>query len=91
VGSFAPNVFGLFDVIGNVREWCLDDGAHYTVPPRRGDGLRDARISGDPRSRINRGGSFKAPGTYGRSAERKNNPPDFKNHLTGVRAARPVN
>jgi len=35
VGSFPPNVFGLFDIGGNVWEWISDnyDGGYYAVSP----------------------------------------------------------
>jgi serine/threonine protein kinase/formylglycine-generating enzyme required for sulfatase activity len=38
VGSFAANPFGLFDVLGNVLEWCVDTPRSYTLPLRDGDG-----------------------------------------------------
>ncbi|WP_420463598.1 formylglycine-generating enzyme family protein [Candidatus Palauibacter sp.] len=55
VGSFAPNVFGLYDVIGNVLEWTQDcsNGSHAGAPT---DG--SAWQSGECGSRVLRGGSW---------------------------------
>lgn len=33
VASFKPNAFGLYDMTGNVRQWCFDRFAEYTNAP----------------------------------------------------------
>lgn len=58
VGTFAPNDFGLHEVLGNVAEWCRDEawipGVEVTTRP--GDGLRKPDFS---QGRAYRGGSFR--------------------------------
>ncbi len=87
VGSFAPNAFGLHDVLGNVFEWCRDWWAGYEVLPRPGDGLRQPV---DRRIRVGRGGCFASGAAWARSAARLGDTPDRKSDLVGVRPARSV-
>ena len=56
VGSFAPNGFGLYDMIGNVYEWCLDAMKNsYEGAPTDGSALVEG---GNTQQRIDRGGSW---------------------------------
>jgi formylglycine-generating enzyme required for sulfatase activity/tRNA A-37 threonylcarbamoyl transferase component Bud32 len=87
VGSFSPNPFALHDVLGNVSEWCRDWFGAYDLPPDPGDGLRHPT---DHRIRVDRGGSWNDGATFGRSAFREGNTPDFRRGIVGVRPARIV-
>ena len=56
VGSKAANGFGLFDMGGNLLEWCLDTNSNYGTE-RAGDGLRPTAGDGSA-YRCYRGGRF---------------------------------
>lgn len=64
VGRKKPNPWGLYDMHGNVFEWCRD------VYAQKLPGGRDPETSGDGPFRIFRGGSWCVDGSYCRSADR---------------------
>jgi formylglycine-generating enzyme required for sulfatase activity len=67
VGSFPPNAFGLYDMHGNVWEWCQDDWhENYIDAPK--DGSVWTSRSGD--TKMMRGGSWFINPHYCRSASR---------------------
>ncbi len=67
VGIFPPNAFGLYDMHGNLWEWCQDTShKNYQGAPIDGS----AWIGNDNRNRIMRGGSWSSPPEVCRSAIR---------------------
>ena len=71
VGSFLANSFGLYDMQGNVAEWCRDEYGNYGTTRRDGDGMP---LLGDGSSyRCYRGGGFSTLATGARSAHRNRN------------------
>ena len=88
VGSFPPNKFGLYDMLGNIWEW-TEDCAHYTYNDAPTDGsqwLADNR--GDCTQRILRGDSWLATGDLPRSALRNAFATVFRYDYVGFRVAR---
>jgi formylglycine-generating enzyme required for sulfatase activity len=69
VGSFPPNAFGLYDMHGNVWEWCQDDWHdNYSNAPK--DGSVWTSRSGN--TKLLRGGSWYVNPVHCRSASRNN-------------------
>ena len=67
VGSFPPNTFGLYDMHGNVWEWCEDDWhGDYQGAPMNGS----AWLSGSSVVKVIRGGSWYYYPVFCRSASR---------------------
>lgn len=66
VGTKKPNPWGLFDMHGNVLEWCLDTWAG-TLP---GEAVVDRPISASGSLRVARGGSWLYEARQSRSANR---------------------
>ncbi len=68
VGSFPPNAFGLYDMHGNVWEWCLDHfHDNYQGAPSDGSAWFSNNDNG---YRVLRGGSWYVVPWYCRSADR---------------------
>ena len=88
VGSMRPNPFGLYDVGGNVAEWCRDRFARYEDPTIPGTGERSGVLS--PPERIVRGGTWLGTPTDLRSARRMLESPSVRRDYCGVRPARSV-
>jgi formylglycine-generating enzyme required for sulfatase activity len=87
VGSFSPNGFGLYDMVGNVCEWVADCyHADYTDAPTDGSNWT-AGCRGVDRHMLRAGSWGAYPGNL-RSATRKVLSADVPNRYLGFRIAR---
>ncbi len=79
VGSYSPNAWGLYDMHGNVFEWCRD-WFEKKLP-----GGRDPEVSAGAKNRVIRGGTYNSEAVGCRSAARNGYAPETRFDLNGFR------
>lgn len=87
VGTKAPNGLGIYDMSGNVWEWCLDwhDSGYYARSPR--DNPRGPEKGSN---RVRRGGSWSYDPWRVRAANRNRNWPGARKSALGFRLVLPL-
>jgi formylglycine-generating enzyme required for sulfatase activity len=78
--SYPPNAWGLYDMHGNVAEWCQD-----IYGPLPGGAVTDPKGPATGTTRVLRGGGYSSPGQSCRSARRDSRSPTLGNFATGFR------
>jgi eukaryotic-like serine/threonine-protein kinase len=85
-GTFPPNLFGLYDMHGNVWEWCLDEWVNnYRGAPTDGSARGDIRSRDENKQRLLRGGSWVFNAGFCRCADRDYNTASYRNSDIGFR------
>ena len=84
VGQKQANVWGLYDTHGNVKQWCQDwyDGGYYARSP-----VDDPRGPVTGSVRVIRGGCWRSPARFCRSAVRDGHEPGIRHVNLGLRVS----
>ena len=86
VGSFAPNGYGIYDMAGDVYEWCWDwQGTTYGLPTTTNPTWPPSNSQG---FRVIRGGNWSLIGYYSRCAHRGNGGASAAYNTVGFRCVR---
>lgn len=89
VGTLKPNDFGLFDIYGNVSEWCQDQNWNYpTSATVAVPDVEKSIVVRDDEMMMFRGGGFEYVPPRMRSAARDRTEPHWRYYAMGFRVAR---
>lgn len=84
-GLKRPNILGIYDLSGNVMEWCSDTFASYTADGLTNPIVQDAAVT----KRVTRGGSFKwNDDSFCRTSWRDGNSTVYRSGDVGFRVVR---
>jgi formylglycine-generating enzyme required for sulfatase activity len=78
-----PNAWGLYDMHGNVQEWCQDRFGMYPS-----DEVTDPKGTSSGAYRVMRDGVWYSPARNCRSVNRYGSPPRYRFYYIGFRLAR---
>ena len=91
VSLLKANAFGLFDMHGNVAEWCRDEKLPYVdFEARSGDGLRARQTTTTKARRVVRGGGTHSGSLGCRSTARESHDPSSRDAAIGIRPVRSI-
>ncbi len=83
------NELGLYDMCGNVEEWCSDwyNASYYNMHPSENtnEPMTDPTGPSKGKGRVVRGGSWKVPGLLSRATYRNSHDPEYKGEELGFR------
>jgi len=81
-GTRLPNAWGLYDMSGNLWEWCEDSYDEYDPDSIKKISLKKSSVRPDC---VLRGGSWNVKSLFSRSANRSRNAPDIRMDYNGFR------